>query len=70
MQKKLALEVSEARFRVNTVARRLGVHTSTIKRLEARGLFNPVRDRVGHRRYSESDLTRLREILFGPGVGR
>jgi hypothetical protein len=35
MQKRPTQESTEARFLVNTVARRLGVHASTLKRLEA-----------------------------------
>ncbi len=65
MQKPPTAESHEARYRINTVARRLGVHPSTIKRLEDRGLFTPERDYAGHRRYTEGDVARLREILFG-----
>ena len=65
MRKRDTPELPEARYRINTVSRRLGVHPSTIKRLEARRLFTPSRDYAGHRRYTEHDLARLREILFG-----
>lgn len=65
MRKKDTPELLEARYRINTVSRRLGVHSSTIKRLEARGLFTPSRDYAGHRRYAEHDVARLRKILFG-----
>ena len=65
MRRRDTPELAEARYRINTVARRIGVHSSTIKRLEARGIFVPSRDCAGHRRYAEGDVVQLRKILFG-----
>ena len=53
-------------MRVTNVARRLGVSPDWLRHLERNGRI-PVaqRDRNGHRRYTEGDLERLREVLFG-----
>ncbi|GEM_PF-6650021 len=69
MQKNTPPDDSKPRVRVNGVAQRLGVHVATIKRLEAKGFFKPTRDFANHRRYSERDIERLRQILFS-GAGR
>jgi DNA-binding transcriptional MerR regulator len=55
-------------MRIQAVARRLGVGPDWLRRLERTGRMPPVqRDLNGHRRFSERDVRRLRDILFGRG---
>jgi DNA-binding transcriptional MerR regulator len=53
--------------RIGEVARLTGLHPSTIRNLERRGLLNPVRDWSGQRRFSDQDLAQLLALV---GVGR
>jgi DNA-binding transcriptional MerR regulator len=53
-------------MRIGFVASRLGVSRDTLRRLECEGIVKPQRDRVGHRRFSEADLERIRAALFRP----
>jgi len=49
--------------RIGEVAEETGLHVSTIRRLEQRGLLHPRRDWAGHRRFSEAEVERLRRLL-------
>jgi 2-hydroxychromene-2-carboxylate isomerase len=51
------------RYRTNDVARAVGIHPSTVRRFDKRGLLVPKRSWAGHRRYSPEDLVRLRELV-------
>ncbi len=52
-------------MRIGDLARALGVSRETIRRLERRGVLTPRRDWAGHRRFTEADLDRIRDVLFG-----
>ena len=58
-------EAQERRFRIGTVARRLGVTTRTIRYYEELGLLPVPSDRCkgAHRLYSEADIAHLQEVL-------
>jgi hypothetical protein len=49
-------------YRTRDVARLVGLHVSTIRRLDARGLLSPARTWAGHRRYTKEDVARLRQL--------
>ena len=51
-------------MRIGELAKRLGISRDTIRRLERRGLLAPKRDWAGHRRFTEADLERIRNVLF------
>ncbi len=51
-------------MRIGQAAEKLGVSRDTIRRLERRGLVAGKRDWAGHRRFTEADLRRIREVLF------
>ncbi len=51
-------------MRIGDIARALGVSRDTIRRLERRGLITAERDWAGHRRFSPTDLERVRTFLF------
>jgi len=52
-------------LRIGEVARQTGLHATTIRRLEQRGLLPPPRrDWAGHRRFAPDDLDRLRALMF------
>ena len=53
-----------ATVRISQAAQGVGMHASTLRRLEKFGLITPRRTWAGHRRFSEADLARLR-ILAG-----
>jgi len=50
--------------RISQAAQGVGMHASTLRRLEKLGLITPRRTWAGHRRFSETDLARLR-VLAG-----
>jgi len=52
--------------RITEAAKLVGVHPSTLRRLERRGLIAPRRTWAGHRRYTEADLVRLRQLAGLP----
>ena len=62
----LAGQGASLRYRTNDVARAVGVHPSTVRRFDKRGLLSPKRTWAGHRRYSAEDLARLRELVGLP----
>ena len=45
-------------------AKALIVGPDMLLRLERRGLIHPLRDLNGHRRYTDEDLARLRQIIY------
>lgn len=51
-------------MRISEFARALGISPDTVRRLEERGLVTAARDWVGHRRYTEADVSRARRTLF------
>ncbi|MBI3768218.1 MAG: MerR family transcriptional regulator [Deltaproteobacteria bacterium] len=53
----------EATMRIGKAAERVGIHVSTVRRLEGRGLIQPRRDWAGHRRFTEADVERLRQLV-------
>ena len=54
-------------MRVIDVARELGLSADWIRRLERDGRIPPAqRDVNGHRRYTDTDVERLRELIFRP----
>jgi DNA-binding transcriptional MerR regulator len=55
-------------MRIKQVAAALDTSVDTLKRLERRGLLKPVRDRAGHRRYTQQDVNIARSLLFPADV--
>lgn len=55
---------------ISVAADLAGVHPQTLRLYERKGLLDPARTGGGNRRYSNSDLSRLRHIseLTGAGV--
>lgn len=55
---------------ISVAAQRAGMHPQTLRIYERRGLLQPARTRGGNRRYSETDIARLRRIaeLTAEGV--
>jgi len=51
-------------MRVRDFCRLLGIHRSTVLRLEAKGMLQPKRDWAGHRRFTEADIKRAEQLLF------
>jgi DNA-binding transcriptional MerR regulator len=52
-------------MRIAQVARVIGISPDWLRRLEREGRIpQPRRDRNGHRRFTEKEVNRLREILF------
>ena len=49
-------------FVISVAAELAGVHPQTLRIYERKGLLDPARTAGGNRRYSESDLDRLRRI--------
>jgi MerR family transcriptional regulator, heat shock protein HspR len=55
---------------ISVAAQRAGMHPQTLRIYERRGLLQPARTSGGNRRYSETDIARLRRIaeLTAEGV--
>ena len=51
---------------IHEVAKRAGLHTDTIRRLERRGLIVSWRDVNGWRRYNPDVIERLKELYGNP----
>jgi len=51
-------------YRITKAAQRLGIHPSTLRDLENRGLIEIKRDYLGWRFFLEEDLKELEEKLF------
>jgi MerR-like DNA binding protein len=55
-------EHSRATYRISEAARELGISIEWLRKGEARGFFPPaLRDRNGHRYYTEEDMERMRK---------
>ena len=54
-------------MRVGDFCKVLGIHRSTILRLEARGVIKSKRDWAGHRRYTDEDIRRVEGLLYQNG---
>jgi predicted site-specific integrase-resolvase len=49
-------------YRISEAARKLGISIEWLRKDEARGFFPPaLRDRNGHRYYTEEDIERMRD---------
>lgn len=61
---------NHAVYVISVAAQRAGMHPQTLRIYERRGLLQPARTQGGNRRYSESDIARLRRIaeLTAEGV--
>lgn len=59
-----------ALYVISVAAQRAGMHPQTLRIYERRGLLQPARTTGGNRRYSETDIARLRRIaeLTAQGV--
>jgi MerR family transcriptional regulator/heat shock protein HspR len=59
-----------ALYVISVAAQRAGMHPQTLRIYERRGLLQPARTRGGNRRYSDTDIARLRRIseLTAEGV--
>jgi DNA-binding transcriptional MerR regulator len=55
-------EPSQGVYGISVAAELVGSAPQNLRLYEARGLLNPARSDGGTRRYSDDDLTRLREI--------
>jgi DNA-binding transcriptional MerR regulator len=53
-------------MRIARAAQLLELSTSTLKRLEKRGLIHPRKDRNGQWRYTESDIATIRALYYPP----
>jgi hypothetical protein len=61
-------EPGRSTFRISEAARELGISVEWLRKGEVRGFFPPaLRDRNGHRYYSEEDIERMRN---GPASRR
>ena len=56
------IDASLAVYGISVAAELVGSAPQNLRLYEARGLLNPARSAGGTRRYSNEDLTRLREI--------
>lgn len=59
-----------ASLRIGDVARRVGIHPSTIRKFEQRGLLTPARDWAGQRRFTDKDVAALCALVAQPPAGR
>ena len=50
-------------YRINDVAARFGISTSTLRQWEQYGLVTPHRASSGYRRYSDADIARVADII-------
>ncbi len=54
-------ELGRATYRISEAARELGISVEWLRKGEMRGFFPPaLRDRNGHRSYTEEDIERMR----------
>ena len=51
-------------LRVKEAAELMGVKPSSIRQLERRGLLQAIRDWSSHRRFTQSDVERVRAMLL------
>lgn len=55
-------ETERALYVISVAARLAGMHPQTLRIYERRGLLQPARTQGGNRRYSDTDIARLRRI--------
>lgn len=53
-------------YRISEASKQLGVHPSTLRNLEKRGLIRTRRDWAGYRVYSDDEIEKISQILFPP----
>ena len=53
----------EPRYSISVAAEITGLHPQTLRMYESRGLVRPRRTSGGTRRFSDSDIERLRKII-------
>jgi DNA-binding transcriptional MerR regulator len=53
-------------MRIAQAARQVGISSTTLKRLERRGLIHPRKDRNGQRRYTDRDIEQIRALYYPP----
>ena len=58
-------QVDKLWFNVSHVARRVGVHPTTVRRWEKEGFIPPAKRRCGIRVYSAQDLEIIEQMVFG-----
>jgi excisionase family DNA binding protein len=58
------MNTDKATFRINEVAKLLGVHANTIRNLERTKAFVAIRDRAGQRRFTHENVETLRAIFY------
>ena len=51
-------------MRIAEASRELGISTSTMKRLERKGIIRVQRDRNNQRRYSADDIAQIRRLYY------
>jgi excisionase family DNA binding protein len=51
-------------MRIREFCKQLGIHRSTVLRLEAKRLLQSKRDWAGHRRFTEEDVKHAQKLLF------
>ncbi len=51
-------------YRISEAARRLGIHPSTLRDLENRGLISARRDWANYRVYSDPEIKEIEKTLF------
>ena len=56
--------------RIRGAAREVGLHEDTIRRYEADGLIEPLRDQTGCRLFTDAHLKRIREIALQRSNGQ
>ena len=51
-------------MRIKEFCKRLGIHRTTVLKLEERGLLYPKRDWAGHRRFTDEDIKQANKLLY------
>jgi len=51
-------------FKIGEAAKQIGIHPSTLRDLENRGLISIRRNWSGHRVYTEEEISQIREKIF------
>jgi excisionase family DNA binding protein len=51
-------------MRIREFCKQLGIHRSTVLRLEAKGLLQSKRDWAGHRRFTGEDLQQALKLIY------
>ena len=62
-------EVFEMNFRISEAAKRIGIHPTTLRDLEKRGIVTARRDWCGYRVFSEDELAQIERKLFYQNQG-